>query len=183
MNDQTICRHLTVPVIFLLVFACASSLALGQVKLIYDPLDGNVQIDTNDWSIASFSLQNEPGEPSFNTPNTLFSGLPTPLFPPDNTPTQIGWIAQDLDTGFKGVADLGDIFPTGMSQAEVEAFTTITDTNPPAGRTYALAPVPPGGTGDPMGVVVVPEPGAQLLMALGVLLGILSMRIPQRVEP
>ena len=150
----------------LLFLASTPGLAVGDlVDLIYNPGDGNVQIDTNGLGVASFSLQNVPGDPLFfNTANTDFSDLPTPLLPPDNTATQIGWIAQDLAIGFVGVANLGNIFPAGLSLAEVENFTTIPGTNPPQGRLYGLAPFPPGGGGSMN--VVIPEPSSFLLLGL-----------------
>ena len=180
MIVKNTCRKLTLPVIFLLAIECTSSLASGAVDLIYDPFDGNVQLDTHDMRMVSFALQNEPGEPNFNIANADLSDLPTPLLIPDITIHQIGWVAQDLSTGFVGVADLGNIFPTGMSQTEVEAFTNMSDNGPPQGRAYGLGPVPPGGGGQ-MTVVVVPEPATQLILALGALLGALSMSRFRRI--
>ena len=174
MNIERTCRNLGVPAVLLLVLEFAPSLASGEVILMYDPLDGNVQLDTNASRMVSFSLQNAPDQPFFISENTDFSDLPAPLFPPDNIDTQIGWIAQDLSTGFVGVANLGNIFPTGMTQSEVEAFTNVTGTDPPQGRAYAIGPVPPGGGGQ-MTVAVVPEPATLLLLELGALLGMLSM--------
>ena len=167
--------------VFAVALGFASRLVCGQVVLVYDATDGSVQIDTNDLQMISFSLQNEPGEPSFNTPNTLFSGLPTPLLPPDNTSTQIGWIAQDFNTGFTGVADLGNIFPPGMSKEDVEAFTSIPGTVPPQGRAYGLGPVPPGGGGE-MDVVVVPESAAHLMICLGAVFVAFSFSRSRRIK-
>ena len=174
MNIERTCRNLIVPVVLLLVLEFASSLASGAVMLVYDSTDGNVTLDTSELAMVSFSLENAQGQPFFISENADFSELPPPLFPPDVSSTQIGWIAQDLSTGFVGVANLGNIFPTGMTQSEVEAFTNISGTEEPKGRAYALGPVPPGGGGQ-MTVAVVPEPATQLLLALGGLFGMLSM--------
>ncbi len=150
----------------LLVLAGAPGLAFADlVDLIYNPGDGHVRIDTNGQSMVSFSLQNDPDDPPFfNTENTDFSDLPTPLLPPDNTASQIGWIAQDLTNGFNGVANLGNIFPAGLSLTQVESFTNIPGTIPPQGRLYGLAPFPPGGGGQMN--VVVPEPSSFLFLGL-----------------
>ncbi len=174
MNIERTCRTFIVPVVLLLVLGFASSLVSGAVMLVYDPTDGNVTLDTNQLAMVSFSLENAPGQPFFISENADFSELPPPLFPPDLTTTQIGWIAQDLSTGFVGVANLGNIFPTGMTQSEVEAFTNISGTDSPQGRAFALGPVPPGGGGQ-MTVAVVPEPATFLLFAIGALLSLLSM--------
>lgn len=156
-------------VVCLLFLASTPGLAFGDlVDLIYNPGDGNVQIDTKGIGIASFTLQNEPGDLLFfNTANTDFSDLPPSLFPPDNTATQIGWIAQDLTNGFTGVANLGNIFPTGLTQSGVENFATVPGTNPDQGRLYSFAPFPPGGGGT-MNVVLspVPEPSSFLFLGL-----------------
>ena len=153
-------RKLLVPVFFLLAVKSAS----GAVILMYNPNDGNVQLDTNSLSIARFTLQNEPDDSLiFDTGETDFSDLPVPLFPPDNTATEIDWIAQDLANGFDGVANLGNIFPTELSLSEVEDFTNIAGTDPPQGRSFDLAPVPPGGGGS-MRVVLVPEPSSSSLL-------------------
>ena len=139
--------------IALLLVGCADALSGDVIDLVYDPIDGNVQLDTNGLSMVSFALQNEPGNDEFNIANTTFLDLPTALFT-DNTPTVIGWASQDLATGFVGIADLGNIFPLGLSKSTVEDFTNLSGTIPPEGRTYGLAPVPPGGGGQ-MNVVLV----------------------------
>jgi hypothetical protein len=149
----------------LLVLAGAPGFAHGDlVDLIYNPGDGQVRIDTKGQGIVIFSLQNAPGGLSFDFANTDFSDLPTPLLPSDNTETQIGWIAQDLQNGFNGVANLGNIFPAGLSLTQVESFTNIGGTIPPQGRLYGLAPFPPGGGGQMN--VVVPEPSSFLFLGL-----------------
>ena len=148
-----------------ILFAATPGIVFGDlvVDLLYNPHDGNVHLDTNGLDMASFTLQNSPGDNLvFNTTNTSFADLPTPLFPPENLPTQIGWVAQDLGTGFNGVANMGDIFPLGLTQIEVEKFTTIPGTNPVQGRLYSLA-FPPGGGGS-MNVQMIPESSSFLLV-------------------
>jgi hypothetical protein len=142
MKLERIRRKFTLLLIVLLPFVCVSSLAFGsEVDLVYDPVDGNVQLDTNGLNMIIFTLQNEPGGDDFNTANTSFFDLPASLFPPENTPTQIGWISLDLSVGLVGVADLGNIFPIGLTNSAFEEFA------PPDFRIYGMGPVPPGGGG------------------------------------
>ena len=158
MNLERSYLKLTLCLIVVVHLDCASRLAFGsEVDLVYDPVDGNVRVDTNGLNMVSFALENEPGGNDFITENTDFSDLPAALFAPTNTPTQIGWFAEDLSAGFVGVADLGNIFPVGLSELAVDEFTTIPDINPPQGRLYALGPVPPGGGGQ-MNLVYVTDP-------------------------
>jgi hypothetical protein len=127
--------------------------------LIYNSLTGNVQIAADGAEITSFAWQNNAG--MFNPPadfsdldNDVLPGVPTETF--DNKATNIGWTSAlaTANMGFDGpsLADLGNIFPVGLTEAGVHALLNINDWGGP------------GGAGGDFDVVAVPELNAFLYM-------------------
>ncbi|KKL70279.1 hypothetical protein LCGC14_2106480 [marine sediment metagenome] len=126
-----------------------------------------VQLDASDAAgavITSFRLVNAPDPPDFNAPG--IANFPFGVLKVD-TPGEIG----DLDLqreGFAGIWNLGDIFPVGMTQAELEEFVTIAKYTGAVGTSVLDLDLI---------VAVVPEPGT-LAMLLGAgLLGLLMLTI------
>lgn len=133
--------------------------------LLYTPATGNVQIDADGATILSFAWQSA----AQFTPPADFSDLDNDVLPPfvglnDNTSSQIGWTSFGAIgmVGFDGpaLADLGNIFPTGLNLTGLQNLLT---SNSWAG------PSASGGSFDL--VVVVPEANvviAWFLLASGV---------------
>ena len=90
----------------------------------YDPMTGNVKVDQTDAAgnvINNFVLQNAVGGDDFNTGvvNFPYTGVLT-----TDLATEISQ-SDPLQTGLPtDEHDLGNIFPTGMSQTQLEAFLT-----------------------------------------------------------
>lgn len=99
-----------------------NSASATTAELIYNPTTGNVKLDASDAAgsmIVSFQLENGdasfvPG--SYASPDAAFGGAYE-----DVTANVIG--DSDLTlTGFSGVADLGNVFPTDLDLAGLEAY-------------------------------------------------------------
>ncbi len=104
--------------------------------------------------IINFVLRNAPGGADFNAPDTAsFPWDQNPLTFITDTPLEISESDQFM-TGFDTVWDLGNIFPTGMSQQESEQFLSL------ANYVGALC------TGR-LDLDLVPEPGPLGLLASG----------------
>jgi hypothetical protein len=123
-------------------------------SLVYNPATGDVSIDPSDTEsqkTVSFVLNN----PAGNMTPIAESKLPIfQIGQDDNTNRQIGYTDLSLQ-GKEGVLELGPIFPLGMDQAQLAEFLAT------AKYAYAL------GKGGDLDLVVVPEPGALALLALG----------------
>lgn len=97
----------------------------GSAELTYDASTGNVTLDASAAAgavITSFQLENAEG--SFVAANYNYNALSGGAFAySDVFPDVLG----DSDTtglGFSGIADLGNVFPTGMNLAALEAYLT-----------------------------------------------------------
>ena len=89
--------------------------------LIYDPVSGNVVIDPQGNEIISFTLKNSLGETGFNAGNFSDADFPpNGLF--DVNSGQLGWFSGSLGSGIDSSADLGDVFPMGFNQPELDAY-------------------------------------------------------------
>ena len=90
-------------------------------QLIYDPVSGNVVIEPQDNEIISFTLKNFPGEVGFNAGNFSDADFPAGgLF--DVNSSQLGWFSGSLGSGIDSNANLGDVFPVGFNQPELESY-------------------------------------------------------------
>jgi hypothetical protein len=126
----------------------------AHADLVYNPATGEVSIDPSDTEskkTVSFVLNNPAGN------MTPIDESKLPIFTigqGDNTNKQIGYTDLSLQ-GKEGVLELGPIFPPGMNQEQLGEFLAT------AKYAYAL------GKGGDLDLVVVPEPGALALLALG----------------
>ena len=143
-----------------LALLCGSVAFANNPHLVYSPLDGNVRLFPNETFINSFSLRSESQfSPVFDQTDLIASIFNIPALT-DNSPDVISWVVP-----FEGVfgdrpedqlgADLGNIFPTGMNQGELNILLT--------GNAWAG----PGGTSGSFGLVLVPEPATAVLLTIG----------------
>lgn len=96
----------------------------NRADLLYDPGTGNVKIDTSEAAgakITSFQLEN--GQASFiptnyNSPGGSFGGVL------EDVTTSVIADTDPGGTGFTGIHDFGNIFPTAMDQAELQTYLT-----------------------------------------------------------
>jgi hypothetical protein len=104
---------------------------LGNPDLLYTPSTGNVQIDADGATILSFVWQSA----NLFIPPADFSDLNDDVLmgvngKSDNTSGQIGWVSAlstaDPPRGFDGpaIANLGDIFPTGLDDVGLQDLLT-----------------------------------------------------------
>jgi hypothetical protein len=137
--------------------------------LLYDPSTGNVKIDADGAEILSFIWRSAM---QFVDGAADFSDLDSDVGPfesqfADSTESQIGWASGlfPVNMGFDGpqLADIGNVFPTGLDQTGLQnLFTRNEWTSPPLGTV--------AGSFD---LVVVPEMNAfvyLLMSSMGVLL-------------
>jgi len=132
-----------------------------RADLLYDPQTGNVKLDPTETAagtIINFILENAEGGADFVAPGTAafpWSQRPMPFIVDE--PLEVSESDQFM-MGFDTVWDLGDIFPPGMSLAELDAFLTR--------ATYVGGFVDNKGTGM-WEFDLIPEPSALALLALG----------------
>lgn len=132
----------------------------GIANLIIDRTDGSVILDADGAVLGGFTIFSAGGE--FITTNTDFSDLPSGLT--DNIATQIGW-SQPFSE-FPGVAELGNILPAGLDDADYLADVT---------GIYAVSLNAGGGGGD-LQISVIPEPATLSLLAIGGAAALLKRR-------
>ena len=159
-------RHILLGVALLLalestLFAAGNLVDGIDADLIYNPATGNVQLDARDrdeMRITSFFFKND--QNNFRVDNFVapFIDVGTNT---DNTTFQIGQ-TDPVPTTWENPTNLGDIFPTGMSQRQLADYLTAAD----------YASVITGGSLD---LIVVPEPN-RFSLAFNCLLLVTSWR-------
>ena len=128
----------------------------NRADLIYDAATGNVKLDPTEAAggkIINFVLWNDAGGDDFSAPGSANSPWNSFFF--TDTPMRISE-SDGAMQGFTEVWDLGDIFPTDMTLAELQNFLT------------AASYVGHLGTGQ-WDLDLVPEPTTMGLLALGAL--------------
>lgn len=147
----------------------------GIPDLIYNPTNGNVQIDADGANMLVFNLQSAAqfSPPADFTDLDNNVGFASAFV--DNTASAIGWTSALAlaNIGFVGpeLANLGNIFPTGLDLAGLTALLTNNEWGGPS------------GTGANFDLVVqIPEPSSVVLLVLG-LVGLVGFRRGRNLAP
>ena len=135
----------------------------AAVVLEYDFSNGSATIDTLGVTIESFGLENEIGGQDF-VGTADFSDLPAGTTVSNNL--TIVWSGVLNDNTFNGVANLGNVFPTGFSEQDLSDFLTDNSGYVEDNGTMTL----------PFMISVVPEPSAFALLAFVACLALLLPR-------
>ena len=145
-------------VLALLTVLVSAGQATADVVLKYNAANGNVMIDTEGLEIESIGLENAAGGLDF-VGSADFSDFPAGGLS-FSTPLVITWSGSVGGVTFNGNADLGNVFPTGLTTTGVNDFLTSNSGYVAAG----------GSSTQPFSVV--PEPSPLLLLGLVVTFGL-----------
>jgi hypothetical protein len=131
-----------------------------NAKLIYNPANGNVQINGNGFQVSGFNLEDVVADAT-----NVFAGAQAPNFPTGtlsstDLDTKVGWAT--ISNRFTGIVDLGNIALPNLTAADL--LVQLSGLVGQANETYYTALSPTGHQN--FDLVVVPEPGTLGLAAL-----------------